>query len=142
MKNKQLQLVREQEIKQKHALSQKLAASASLAHGEQQQLQQLQQYQDDYHKMIEAEQGDWSAAKSKHYREFCYQLNSVIEAQQSKLEQTKASISEYKQQIEKQQHKIEVVDKLIEKETLELLTADNKRFQQESDALVARRYFH
>ena len=141
MKNKQLKLVREQEIQQKYALSQKLAVAASLAHGEQQQLQQLQQYQDDYLNMIEAEQVDWPAAKSRHYREFCYQLSSVIETQQTKLEQTKVTIHEYKQAIEKQQHKIDVLDKLIEKEMLEVLAADNKRLQQESDALVARRYF-
>ena len=136
-----MQLVREQEIQQKHVLSQKLAVAASLAHGEQQQLLQLQQYQKDYLAMIEAEQVGWSAAKSKHYREFCYQLNSVIEAQQRKLEQTKVTINDYKQAIEKQQHKIDVVDKLIEKDMLAALAAENSHYQQESDALVSRRYF-
>lgn len=142
MKNTQLQLVREQELQKKHSLSQKLAVAASLAHGEQQQLKQLKQYQNDYLSMINTEQVDWPAAKSKHYRDFCYQLNGVVETQKAKFEQTKATIQEYKKAIEQQQHKIEVIDKLIEKALSESLAADNKRFQQESDALVARRYFH
>lgn len=141
MDNKQLQLVRDKEIHLKHRLGQKLAQAAALAHGEQQQLEQLQNYQEDYLKMIQQEQADWSAAKSKHYREFCYQLSSVIDGQRTKLEQTKLSINALKNDIQQQQHKIDVVDELIEKQALEALVADNKRFQQESDALVARRFF-
>jgi len=141
MENKQLQLVRDKEINIKYQLSQKLAKAAALAHGEQQQLEQLQHYQDDYLKMIQQEQADWSAAKSTHYREFCYQLSSVIEGQKNKLISTKLSIDELKKEIQQQQHKIEVVDELIDKAALKELVAENKRFQQESDALVARRYF-
>jgi len=141
MQNKQLQLVRDKEINTKHKMSQALAKAAALAHGEQQQLEQLEHYQEDYLKMIQQEQAGWSAAKSTHYREFCYQLSSVIEGQKNKLISTKLTIDELKKDIQQQQHKIDVVDELIEKEALKELVADNKRFQQESDALVARRYF-
>lgn len=141
MNNKQLQLVREKEITVKHTLSQKLAKAAALAHGEQQQLEQLEAYQGDYLQLIQAEQTSWDAAKSQHYRDFCYQLNTIIDSQQQKLEKSKLDIKEIKQAIEQQQHKINVIDEMIEKQSLEMLTIENKRSQQESDMLVARRYY-
>lgn len=141
MQSKQLQLVRDKEINEKHALSQKLACAAALAHGEQQQLEQLKDYQEDYLKMIQAEQVGWSASKSTHYREFCYQLSQVIDGQINKLEQTKITVNELKKAVQQQQHKIDVIDEMLDRQSLALLAAENKHYQQESDALTARRFY-
>ena len=140
MPSQQVELVREQEQKKLTVLGEQLANLVNRIQGEKQQLQQLMDYQQDYRVRIHEQQSHWTIEKTQHYRNFCQQLESIIQEQSQKLNQSEEQYTQLQQVLAGQKNKIDVLDKVINRQRQALLVEESRRFQKDMDDVSLRQY--
>ncbi|MGS2717548.1 flagellar export protein FliJ [Eionea flava] len=134
-----LDLVLQQATQRQDSVAKKVRAASLFVEQEIQQTQNLTNYLGEYQEKIRL-QKHCSAIESIRYRSFCAQLQTAIVQQQEKVQFAEARLAELRQELVEQQHKISVLQDMIEKKHQNSAAVDEKKLQKLIDELSARQH--
>jgi flagellar export protein FliJ len=100
----------------------------------------LRRYQQEYIEKIRDQQ-NVSISELNRYRSFCYQLEQALIQQQQKIALAEKQVQEFRKTLVKQQHRNQVLIKIIEKQALQQQLVDAKKQQIIIDELSLRRSY-
>ena len=140
MKNKQLNLVKNQAEEKQKQLAKHFEQAMNFVQNERNQLEQVQSYEQDYLKKIKDEEKTWSAETTQRYRRFCHQLAETITAQKIKLVDSEEKLDQMRKHLWGQQQRINVLNDLIKRGEKEHTQQQDKILQKELDEFALRQY--
>ncbi len=140
MENKQLQLVKNQAEEKQKKLAKHFEHAMNFVQNERNQLEQVQNYEQDYLKKIKNEERSWSAETTQRYRQFCHQLAQTITGQKIKLAEAEDKLDQMRKHLWGQQQRVNVLNDLIERGEKEHTQQQDKILQKELDEFALRQY--
>ena len=133
-----LELVLDKTENEEQLMTERLEKAQAFIQQERQQLQQLQEYSEEYACKIQQQQTGWSAAQMGHYRSFLQQLHTAVNTQKVKVATAEENTSHLRQQLMACRHKISVLSELIVEQKKNLQLEKDKVLQKELDELAIR----
>jgi len=140
MKNKQLNLVKNQAEEKQKQLAKHFEHAMSFVQNERNQLEQVESYEQDYLSKIKTEEKSWSAETTQRYRRFCHQLAQTITGQKIKLAEAEEKLDQMRKHLWGQQQRINVLNDLIERGEKEHAQQQDSLQQKELDEFALRQY--
>lgn len=141
-KSKRLVPVRQIKQQEEKAAAQRLGEAQQGLNNAIKQLQELQQYrQDYYHSLSAGNEGNSSvpAAALEKYQLFLARLNGVVERQQETVEQYKQHVDSHRQKWAEANARLKSIDDLIERAKIEEEQLKDKQEQKAIDELSQHR---
>ncbi|ODS22704.1 hypothetical protein AB835_12630 [Candidatus Endobugula sertula] len=137
-----LTMVLDKSEQEQQQIVDRLEKAVTFVEQERLKLSQLRAYEEEYLKSIQIHQHNWTSKQINHYRSFCYKINDTANKQQESLEAAQQVVEQLRKQLNEAQHKITVLNDIIQQQRQQLIQVHDKRLQKDIDEISNLRLYY